>query len=102
MTSLTIRRALPADVDALVALEHRSFDTDRLSRRSFRRFLGSDTAACLVAADQEALVGYALLLFRRDTALARLYSIAVDPARRGAGIGAALIVVGAGLALWPV
>lgn len=91
LTGLAVRPARATDLDALVALEGRCFDSDRLSRRSFRRLLGGDTSACLVADDSGSVVGYALLLFRRETALARLYSIAVDPERRGAGIGAALI-----------
>ena len=38
-----------------------------------------------------ALAGYALLFVRRGSAVARLYSIAVDPAQRGAGLGALLL-----------
>ena len=37
------------DIDALIALEHRVFATDRLSRRSLRRFLKSPSAAVIVA-----------------------------------------------------
>jgi hypothetical protein len=39
-----LRKAEPADLDALDALEHRVFATDHLSRRSLRHFLGSPTA----------------------------------------------------------
>jgi ribosomal protein S18 acetylase RimI-like enzyme len=86
------RPARAADLDALVALETAVFETDRLSRRSFRRLLASPTAICLVAhAGDGGLAGYALLLFRRSTALARLYSIAVDPRRRGQGVARCLM-----------
>ena len=43
-----IRAARAEDLDRLLALENRCFEHDRLSRRSFRHFLSSDTASCLV------------------------------------------------------
>jgi GNAT superfamily N-acetyltransferase len=48
-------------------------------------------ARMLVAEGDGALAGYALVLFSRGTALARLYSIAVDGAARGRGVGRALL-----------
>ena len=36
---MSIRDARPSDLEALVKLEARSFATDRLSRRSFKRFI---------------------------------------------------------------
>jgi ribosomal protein S18 acetylase RimI-like enzyme/predicted double-glycine peptidase len=89
---LPIRPAVEADLPELLRLEETCFTEDRLSRRSFRRFLGSHTAALLVApgdaqGDVQRLAGYALVLFHRGTSLARLYSIAVDPACRGTGVG---------------
>ena len=46
---------------------------------------------CLVAEIDGAVAGYALVLLRRGTSLARLYSIAVDPDRTGRRLGAALL-----------
>lgn len=86
-----IRLATPDDVDALMALEQAAFNHDRLTRRSLRRFVDRPTAACLVAEHKGEVVGYALLLFRLGTAMARLYSIAVSPAMRGMGLGEALM-----------
>jgi ribosomal protein S18 acetylase RimI-like enzyme len=86
-----VRAATLADLDALVTLEHEAFRTDRMSRRSFRSFLTSPHAA-MVAADLDGkLVGYALVLFRTGSALARLYSIAVAPHAGGKRIGATLL-----------
>jgi ribosomal protein S18 acetylase RimI-like enzyme len=87
----TIRPASIDDLDALLELENRCFVYDRLSRRSFRHFLSTDTAACLVAERGGALVGYALVLFHGRTALARLYSMAVTPERQGEGLGRSLL-----------
>ncbi|MEX1147348.1 MAG: peptidase C39 family protein, partial [Sphingomonadales bacterium] len=86
-----VRPADMEDLDALVALEDAVFDNDRLSRRSFRRLLASPTAQVLVAKDGAALTGYALLLFRNGTAVARLYSIAISPEARGRGVGGGLM-----------
>jgi len=86
-----IRSARTSDLDALVALENALFETDRLSRRSFRRFISSRSAVLLVASEDGAVRGYGLVLLRRGTALARLYSIAVDPKVQGRGIATALI-----------
>jgi hypothetical protein len=46
---------------------------------------------CLVAERAAAIVGYGLVLLHGATALAHLYSIAVDPKRQGEGIGTALL-----------
>jgi ribosomal protein S18 acetylase RimI-like enzyme len=89
--AFTFDDATPADVDGLVELENVCFDSDRLSRRSFRKLIDSPTAACRVVTSAGRIMGYALLLFRSGTGLARLYSIAVHPDQRGAGIGALLL-----------
>ncbi|HEY9080537.1 peptidase C39 family protein [Magnetovibrio sp.] len=87
-----IRDAVVDDVPALVDLENRCFETDRLSARSFRRFLAKGKAMVLVDEDDDHLLnGYALVLFHPNTALARLYSLAVDPDLRGRGIARALL-----------
>ncbi len=86
-----IRLAEAEDLGGLVDIENRCFTSDRVSRRSFRRFLDSATAILLVAERDGKLVGYALVLIRKGTALARLYSLAVDPAAQRGGIAAALM-----------
>jgi ribosomal protein S18 acetylase RimI-like enzyme len=86
-----IRLARVEDLDRLLALENRCFEHDRLSRRSFRHFLSSDTASCMVAERAGELLGYALVLFHGRTALARLYSMAVAPEHQGQGLGRVLL-----------
>jgi ribosomal protein S18 acetylase RimI-like enzyme len=75
------------DLDRLSALEQAVFRTDILSRRSFRRLLAAPSARVIVAEADGKLAGYALVLFRPRSKLARLYSIAVAPhsGRRGVG-----------------
>ena len=86
-----IRRATPADLDALVALEQRAFTTDHLSRPQYRKHLHSPTAAVLAAVDDSGLLGKAVVFFRRNSGVARLYSIAVTDVARGVGLGEALL-----------
>jgi len=86
-----IRRATISDLDALVALEQRCFESDRLSRRSFRHLLTKANAVTFVAEQDRSLAGYVTVLFNAGTSLARLYSIAVDVAFRGKGVARELI-----------
>lgn len=94
MSSLPLESVRPDDLDALVALEQRCFSSDRLSRRSFRRWLEGDQRVFLVARDGDRLAGYILVLFHRGTRLARMYSLAVDPDYRGQGLARRLIGAG--------
>jgi ribosomal protein S18 acetylase RimI-like enzyme len=92
MPPVRVRMAERGDIDALMELEHRVFATDRLSRRSLRRFLASATAAVIVAQEEDGrLAGTAIVLFRPRSAVARLYSIAVAPHMGGRGVGAMLL-----------
>ncbi|MCX2722314.1 GNAT family N-acetyltransferase/peptidase C39 family protein [Roseibium salinum] len=86
-----IRAATAGDLADLFRIENHAFAGDRISRRSFRRFLDSPRARLLVACGPAGICGYALLLLRQGTALARLYSLAADPACRGQGLGRALL-----------
>lgn len=91
MPSLQYRHAVSEDLDALVTLENRCFTEDRISRRSFRRFLDMPRDRLIVAVDGEDLVGYCLVLMSAATRLARIYSIAVSPSQRGRNIGEQLV-----------
>ena len=90
-STIRIRRAQKDDVEAMQRLELASFPGDRLSRRAMRRLVERDTALCLVAEDDVGLAGDAIVLLRRNSKAARLYSLAVDPDRRGRGIGTCLL-----------
>src|SRR5205807_9615982 len=86
IAEIRVRKAERADLDALMDLEHRVFAPDRLSRRSLRQFLKSPSAEVMVAEDN-GLAGTAIVLFRRCSLLARLYSLAVAPHMGGRGVG---------------
>jgi ribosomal-protein-alanine N-acetyltransferase len=84
-----VRPADQTDLPALIALEEASFAHDRISRRSWQRLLRRPTALVLVVAEAAGLAGALVLLFRRRSYIARVYSIAA--ARRRGGIGRALL-----------
>lgn len=91
MTDISFRLAVSADIDALVALENRCFNDDRISRRSFRRFVEMPRDRIVVAVQNHELLGYSLVLMHAGTRLARIYSIAVSPEARGSGLGYKLV-----------
>ena len=90
-SAVTLRAGRLADVDELEALEMHAFAHDRIARRSFVRFLTSSNASLIVVAGEGVLCGYALVLFRTRSRLARLYSIAVDAEHAGRQLGSSLL-----------
>ncbi|WP_020648134.1 GNAT family N-acetyltransferase [Solimonas variicoloris] len=86
-----LRRARAGDVDGMLDLE-RHFPGDRMSRASVRRFLRVPSARVwVVDAPPHGLVGALILLMRRNSTTARLYSVVVDPRARGLGLGRRLV-----------
>ena len=99
----TLREASIEDLPSLLALEARCFTGDLLTRRQFRWLIQKGHAAVqlleMPTAEGKVLAAYLLLLFHRGTALARIYSVAVDPAFRGQGLGEYLMQQAETLAL---
>src|SRR5215210_3899880 len=88
---VAVRVANASDLERLTEIEASAFQTDRLTPKRLRALIGSPSASFLVASSDERLVGYALVLTRRDSSAARLYSLAVDPGFARTGIGAVLL-----------
>lgn len=89
--ALRIRRAIPADLEALLALENASFTGDKLSRARLRHWIGAENGILLVAISSGELLGSALVFTRVDSPAARLYSIAIASSARGQGLGGSLL-----------
>lgn len=91
MTSAaTIREANPEDLAALLRIEAAAFEPSRRSARAaLRRALASHFQRVLVSEVAGAVAGYVIVWPYRRTW--RIYNLASDPARRGGGIGAALL-----------
>lgn len=88
---ITVRSASLSDLPALLHIEQSCFEQDRLSRRRIRFYIDATHAELLIAAKEQQTVGYALLLLRRGTQFARLYSIAVLAEARGQQVGQKLV-----------
>ena len=88
---IRIRRAEPADLAALLALENASFTGDKLSERRMRHWISARNAILLTAYSGTHLLGSCLVLTRVDSPAARLYSIAISKAARGQGLGSKLL-----------
>lgn len=86
-----IRPAVVADVDQLVELENQCFDSDQLSRRSFKWMVTKARALLLVAQAEQHIVGYVLLLYHQGTSLGRVYSLAVAAEQRKLGLARQLM-----------
>lgn len=85
------------DLDGIIALELRCFGpVDRFSRATWRHLLGPAAARgsslTLVVRESGAVIASANGLMRVDSAMVRLYSLAVDPQQRGRGLGKAMIL----------
>ncbi|GLQ29664.1 GNAT family N-acetyltransferase [Litoribrevibacter albus] len=93
MSCIRLRPAKLDDLTQLVELEEVCFPSDRLSKRSFRRYIQADHSNLWVAEDDNSvgLLAYGLILCHRGTRLARLYSLAVSPNARGQGLGLELL-----------
>jgi ribosomal protein S18 acetylase RimI-like enzyme len=96
MSGVEIRDAVRVDLDGIDAIEARSFASDRMSRDGLRRLIGRRSARLRVATERDpdrgvVILGYHLVLFRKGSTVARLYSIAVDRRKRGAGLGRRLL-----------
>jgi len=86
-----IREVRADDLDGLIELESLCFESDRLSRRSFQRWIKGEHSIFLVLEGSGQVMGYGVVLLHRGTRLARLYSIALHPETRGKGMGAQLM-----------
>lgn len=91
MSGIVLRSARPGDEDELAKLETRVFEHNRISRRSFHQLIERPTAETIVAQREGVIIGYSMVLFRKGSGVARLYSLAVDPASGGGGLGRTLL-----------
>ncbi|RUO36148.1 N-acetyltransferase [Aliidiomarina shirensis] len=90
--NVTIRRATNTDLSALVTLENNSFNYDQIGLRSFAHLLKQRSSLLWCAEADQQIIGYAIILTRKNSRKWRIYSIAIAPEARGKGIGKALML----------
>lgn len=88
---MSIRRAVPADLDAIMALERASFPTDAWSDAMMRQELSSPHGWYVIDELAGRVVGYAGLRAVRGSKDADVQTIAIAEASRGRGRGRALL-----------
>ncbi|CAG1019528.1 Streptothricin acetyltransferase [Burkholderiaceae bacterium] len=92
LTVQGVRRADATHVPAMLALHESLFPTAYLGEADFRRALGADDRALLVACgDDDAPIGYLHLQDNTSDQEAYIDYLGVMPAQRGRGIGRALL-----------
>ncbi|MGW4438176.1 GNAT family N-acetyltransferase [Streptomyces sp. NPDC004596] len=91
MTGLSLRPALPADLDAVLAFWRTAAEGTSISddRAGVERLLARDPGALILAELEGELAGTVIAGF--DGWRCHLYRLAVDPGRRRQGIGSALL-----------
>jgi ribosomal-protein-alanine acetyltransferase len=91
--AVVVRAARRADLEQIVALEQSCFTAYNLSRRRLQYLQARPSAVFLAAEVGGRVVGEAIALVRRhkQSVSGRTYSLAVDPACRGKGIGERLM-----------
>lgn len=87
----TLRLAIVQDIEALELIEARCFETDRLSHRRMLYWIKAEHGILVVAQKAGEVVAYGLVILRKGSRSARLYSLAVIPEVRGQRIAHALL-----------
>jgi [ribosomal protein S18]-alanine N-acetyltransferase len=89
--AVALRRAVAADLDAVVTIERASFTDPPWSRESFSALIDSPRAYFTVACESPVgrVVGYVVAWFVADEA--EIANLAVAPDRRDRGVGSRLL-----------
>ncbi|MFK3676388.1 ribosomal protein S18-alanine N-acetyltransferase [Microbacterium sp. NPDC090218] len=88
---MTLRDAVPEDLDAIMAIEERSFPTDAWSRETMASELAGPHGRYLVDEHDGLVIGYGGVRALRGSADADIQTIALLAEHRGQGRGRALL-----------
>jgi ribosomal protein S18 acetylase RimI-like enzyme len=91
MGNIRIRLASESDIAWLLHLELSTFNADSFSKGQIKYLVTRAKSTVLIARQSGTPLAAAYMLWRKNSRLGRLYSIAVAPTARGLGIGALLL-----------
>jgi ribosomal protein S18 acetylase RimI-like enzyme len=86
-----IRTAQLKDIDALEHLEQEAFGLDRFNRKQLHYLLSKARSTVLVLEQRRMVVGAAIILWRKDSSVGRLYSMVTAPSFQGHQLGTRLL-----------
>jgi ribosomal-protein-alanine acetyltransferase len=98
-TKVDIRPASKEDLKELFRLEQLCFGAESFSRRQIRYLATRSSGFFFVLVEGEKIAGFIVLLTRKTSFKARIYSVAVSPDFRGKKYGATLLEKAVGSAL---
>ena len=91
--AIRVRRVRKEDLSGMVELENRSFEFDLFTRKQYRYLIAKANSTAFVLTVGKIISGSAIVLWRKNSTKAHLYTIAVDPALQGRGLGKRLLEV---------
>jgi [ribosomal protein S18]-alanine N-acetyltransferase len=87
----SLRKANINDIAQIVKIENSSFVSDAFTKKQFRYLILSENSFFQVAVVDQMIVGYMILLKRKNSKTLRIYSIAIDLKFRNLNIGSILL-----------
>ena len=91
LDAIRIRQALLRDLDTLHQLEITHFGDDQFSRSQLRHLITRANATSYVIEYDNAIAGSAIMVWRKNSRIGRLYSILISKQAQGHGLGAILL-----------
>ncbi|MBB1274792.1 N-acetyltransferase [Psychromonas sp. SR45-3] len=85
------RKAKIEDIKRLLDIENLNFNYDQLTRKNFHYFIQQGHCDLIMQLRNNTISAYGLLLYRKGSRRARLYSLAVHPDFHGQGCGEKLM-----------
>jgi ribosomal protein S18 acetylase RimI-like enzyme len=86
-----VRTGSTADLEDLLRLEKSGFAQDQFSRKQINYLLNRANATTYIIQEGGQTRGAAIMLWRRESPIGRLYSITIDPIHQGRGLAKKLL-----------
>ncbi len=90
--TVELRRAVAADLDAVIAIERAAYPQDAWSADAMASQLENPNTCYLIAEESGAVVGYAGMLAPRGAESAEVHTVTVTETHRRRGIGRRMLV----------